>query len=91
MKFASLFSGCGGFDLGFEARGFRSLGAYDCDPDAIENYTANLGGPANSVDLTCGIPNEYALRDVDVLIAGPPCQGFSHNLRGGPPPTASVA
>ncbi len=77
MKFASLFSGCGGFDLGFEARGFRSLGAYDCDPDAIENYTANLGGPANSVDLTCGIPNEYALRDVDVLIAGPPCQGFS--------------
>ena len=77
MKFASLFSGCGGFDLGFAARGFRSKGAFDCDPEAVENYRANVEGPVHKVDLTNGIPDEHLLYDVDALIAGPPCQGFS--------------
>ncbi|MFT3869809.1 MAG: DNA cytosine methyltransferase [Nibricoccus sp.] len=77
MKFASLFSGCGGFDLGFSSRGFNPSGAYDCDPEAIENFSANVGGPIFRADLTNGIPNEHTLNGVDALIAGPPCQGFS--------------
>jgi len=77
MNFATLFSGCGGFDLGFEACGFRSLGAHDCDPEAVENYRSNLGGPVHMVDLRKGIPNDHALEGIDVLVAGPPCQGFS--------------
>jgi DNA (cytosine-5)-methyltransferase 1 len=77
MEFASLFSGCGGFDLGFSARGFRSRGAFDCDPEAVENFSANIEGPINRVDLTQGIPDEHLLFGVDALIAGPPCQGFS--------------
>lgn len=77
LTFASLFSGCGGFDVGFAARGFRSRGAFDCDPEAIENFAANVDGPVNRVDLTQGIPNEQSLFGVDALIAGPPCQGFS--------------
>lgn len=77
MKFASLFSGCGGFDLGFVARGFKSMGAFDCDPDAVENFSANVDGPISCVDLTQGIPDEGSLFGVDALIAGPPCQGFS--------------
>ena len=77
MTFASLFSGCGGFDLGFAARGFRSKGAYDCDPEAVDNFGANVEGPVNHVDLTNGIPNEHSLFGMDALIAGPPCQGFS--------------
>lgn len=77
MTFASLFSGCGGFDLGFAARGFRSRGAFDFDPDAVENFAANVDGPVNRVDLTQGIPEEQSLFGVDALIAGPPCQGFS--------------
>lgn len=77
MTFASLFSGCGGFDVGFAARGFRSKGAFDCDPEAVENFAANVDGPVNRVDLTQGIPNEQSLFGVDALIAGPPCQGFS--------------
>ncbi|MDB6035188.1 MAG: hypothetical protein JWM16_5526 [Verrucomicrobiales bacterium] len=75
--FASLFSGCGGFDLGFTAHGFRPKGAFDCDSEAVENFSANVEGPVNRVDLTVGIPNEHFLRGIDVLIAGPPCQGFS--------------
>jgi DNA (cytosine-5)-methyltransferase 1 len=77
MTFASLFSGCGGFDLGFAARGYRSIGAFDCDSEAVQNFLANLGGPVNKVDLTAGIPNEHSLLGIDALIAGPPCQGFS--------------
>ncbi len=75
--FASLFSGCGGFDLGFAARGFRSKGAFDCDPEAVLNFAANIDNHANQADLTEGIPNERALFGIDALIAGPPCQGFS--------------
>lgn len=71
MTFASLFSGCGGFDLGFVARGFRSVGAFDCDPEAVENFAVNVAGPVNRVDLTQGIPDEQSLCNVDALIAGP--------------------
>ncbi len=77
MEFASLFSGCGGFDLGFAASGFRSKGAFDCDSEAVENFAANVDGPVSRVDLTLGIPDEQSLFGVDALIAGPPCQGFS--------------
>jgi len=77
MTFASLFSGCGGFDIGFAAKGFQSKGAFDCDADAVENFGANVEGPVNRVDLTQGIPDEHTLHGIDALIAGPPCQGFS--------------
>ena len=77
LSFASLFSGCGGFDLGYLARGFRAKGAFDIDQDAVANYAANLGGPITLTDLTTGVPNEHRIKQVDALIAGPPCQGFS--------------
>lgn len=77
LKFASLFSGCGGFDLGFIQQGFQSQGAYDLDPEAVENFKANIMGDIHNVDLTAGVPNEHSLYGVDALIAGPPCQGFS--------------
>jgi DNA (cytosine-5)-methyltransferase 1 len=74
--FGSLFSGCGGFDLGFTQSGFRCVGAFDLDPIAVENHSANLGSPAFEWDLRKGLPDD-ALAGVDVLVAGPPCQGFS--------------
>ncbi|MEK6283842.1 MAG: DNA cytosine methyltransferase [Acidobacteriota bacterium] len=77
MNFASLFSGCGGFDLGFQASGFRARAAYDCDPDAVENFAANVDGCIRQLDLIRGVPNERSLFGIDALIAGPPCQGFS--------------
>lgn len=77
MNFASLFSGCGGFDIGFKSQGFHSLGAYDSDPEACDNFRANVDNQIAIVDLRSGIPNEHELHGLDVLIAGPPCQGFS--------------
>jgi len=77
LRFASLFSGCGGFDLGFIEQGFKPIGAYDSDASAVENFKNNVNSDIHKVDLTQGIPNEAALKDIDALIAGPPCQGFS--------------
>ena len=78
MKFGSLFSGCGAFDIGFMRQGFEPVAAYDSDPDAVQNFQANiLGGAAYNVDLTTGVPNERSMFGIDALIAGPPCQGFS--------------
>jgi len=77
MKFASLFSGCGGFDLGFLSHGFQSCGAYDLDTAAIENFKANVRPEAIRANLWHGVPNETSVRALDALIAGPPCQGFS--------------
>lgn len=77
LKFASLFSGCGGFDLGFVQQGFQPQGAYDWDPEAITNFKTNVIGDIHNVDLTGGVPNEHSIYGIDALIAGPPCQGFS--------------
>jgi DNA (cytosine-5)-methyltransferase 1 len=77
LRFASLFSGCGGFDLGFIQQGFQPCGAYDCDPEAVENYRANVADDIYGVDLYDGVPNERSIIGIDALIAGPPCQGFS--------------
>jgi DNA (cytosine-5)-methyltransferase 1 len=74
---ASLFSGCGGFDLGFVSNGFKLQAAYDSDPIAVQNFSKNVCTKVRQADLRSGIPDEHKLRGLDVLIAGPPCQGFS--------------
>ncbi len=74
LTFAGLCSGCGGFDLGFEAAGFKSRVAIDNDPIAVQTYNRNLEGDATQLDLAA---QEIRLPKVDVILAGPPCQGFS--------------
>ena len=72
----SLFSGCGGLDLGFKRAGFDILWANDFDKDSIETYTQNLGNHAVLGDIT-KIPSNEIPSDFDVLLGGFPCQGFS--------------
>lgn len=73
-RFASLFSGCGGFDLGFENRGIRPTAAFDIDPHAVATYNANLPSVSRVLDLGRSNPQ---IERPDVLLAGSPCQGFS--------------
>lgn len=75
-RFASLFAGCGGFDIGFVENGFKLVAAFDNDPYAVATHRANLGNRALNKDLSHSTGLE-ALKNVDVLLAGPPCQGFS--------------
>ena len=75
--FASLFCGCGGFDLGFTQAGFRCIAAFDNDALAVEVHLRNLKSPAMVTDLSNGSMPLSTLSGLDVLLAGPPCQGFS--------------
>ena len=76
-RFASLFSGCGGLDLGFSNAGFTPAVAFDNDEAAIMNHRRHFQSPAFRTDLRDGLPLEHRLCGIDALIAGPPCQGFS--------------
>jgi DNA (cytosine-5)-methyltransferase 1 len=76
--FLSLFSGCGGFDQGFEDNGYESLGAFDNDPAVLDVYKNNLKGPTYLHDLSNHtLPVDYTSKSIDVLVSGSPCQGFS--------------
>ena len=75
--FVSLFSGCGGMDLGFEQAGFTGLLSCDIDPLVISVHDANLNGRAAVLDLSRVPSAGLAGLRPDVVIAGPPCQGFS--------------
>lgn len=71
----SLYSGAGGLDLGFSQAGFEILWAIDSDKDAVASYNANLGEHCVCGDVLATDP-PWDLR-ADVVIGGPPCQGFS--------------
>jgi DNA (cytosine-5)-methyltransferase 1 len=74
LTLVDLFSGCGGMTRGFEDSGaFRSVFAVEFDRDAAATYAANFGE-----HVACGrIEDVAAFPAADVVIGGPPCQGFS--------------
>lgn len=75
IKVVSLFSGCGGLDLGFKQADYDLIWANDILKDACDTYRLNIGDHIINEDITKidldTIP--YA----DIIIGGPPCQGFS--------------
>ncbi len=75
--YVSLYSGCGGFDLGFEQSGFRGLGAFEIDADAVTVYRQNFRGECHVADLQFAKVTPEEFGSPDVVISGSPCQGFS--------------
>jgi DNA (cytosine-5)-methyltransferase 1 len=75
-RLVSLFCGCGGFDLGFQHLGLRSLG-FDIDKSAILHYRENVSPEAELLDLANVSLDFVSGNQIDVMLAGPPCQGFS--------------
>lgn len=73
---ASLFSGCGGFDLGFRQAGFKTIFANDINSDACLTFEKNLGQIISGDVRSAKIPKQR--RRLDVLTAGFPCQPFSN-------------
>ena len=81
--FIDLFCGCGGFTLGMERAELQCLAAIDFNPQAVQVFKANFPHIPNALekDLTQFAPAELekliGTRTVDVIVGGPPCQGFS--------------
>ena len=85
IKFVSLYCGAGGLDLGFIAAGHQCVAAFDADALAVETYNRNVGKHGAVVDLRSSVPEvANALNCVEVVLAGPPCQGFSTAGRNDP-------
>lgn len=88
MNVVSLFSGCGGLDLGFERAGFNIPVANEYDPTIYETFKVNhpkthlIEGDIRKVTRDDILP--YLDGEVDGIIGGPPCQSWSEagSLRG---------
>lgn len=83
-KIVDLFCGAGGFSLGFTQEEFNIIFAIDNQPSCIDTYVCNHPEvPINNIlcknieealnDMKFILDDE----DIDVVIGGPPCQGFS--------------
>ena len=85
LELASLFSGAGGLDWGFEAAGFSPAVAVDIRPDAIKSYNHNrpkkarVGHTGDVAKLSAAKLDKLAGRTIRPVgvIGGPPCQSFS--------------
>lgn len=74
----SLFSGCGGMDVGVRQAGFRTVVASELNKHACSTFRKNH----TNVDLVEGDIDEKMddickYDDIDLVFGGPPCQGFS--------------
>jgi DNA (cytosine-5)-methyltransferase 1 len=83
LTFIDLFSGVGGFSLGLESAGMICRAAIDFNEAAIETFRVNHPHVPHALarDLTKFGPKDLDKllggERIDVVIGGPPCQGFS--------------
>lgn len=73
-----LFAGCGGMTAGFKAaRGYKPVMAVEWELAAAATYAANFGEQHMHWGDIADVPDKL-IPEVDLIIGGPPCQGFSN-------------
>src|SRR5438045_4402549 len=73
FRYIDLFCGAGGLSLGLQQAGLEPVLSIDCNKAAVNTYRTNLGGHVTEG----GITDEFDLPEADIIVGGPPCQGFS--------------
>lgn len=84
LKILDLFAGAGGLSLGFEQTNqFEVAGIVENNPNAAKTYLGNHPGLKNYKDILSVDFNKIKKEcgTIDVIIGGPPCQGFSNANR----------
>lgn len=82
FKFIDLFSGCGGFSVGMEMAGHKCLLGIDFDENAVKSFAKNHP-KAHALHMDIHkltkkkLESLIDINGVDMVIGGPPCQGFS--------------
>ena len=78
-KIIDLFAGVGGFSVGFEKAGFVASKAVEFDKRIASIYALNHPQTKLFIDDIGKINNtdNFSANEVDIIIGGPPCQGFS--------------
>lgn len=80
-KIVDLFSGAGGLELGFEQAGYDIVFSTDFDEYCEKVHLANRPNiPFLKIDihdLDENLLDKYVAEEIDILVGGPPCQGFS--------------
>lgn len=79
LTFIDLFAGCGGFSLGLEKAGLKGVLHLELDEWACETLKANFDKDTVLCADIRTIPDSFIekYKGVDVIVGGPPCQGFS--------------
>lgn len=77
-KVVSIFSGCGGLDLGFHQEGYTTVWANDFAEWAVASFRRNFGDVIHMKDITKIDPyTDASIPDCDLVLGGFPCQDFS--------------
>ncbi|MBW7992251.1 MAG: DNA cytosine methyltransferase [Planctomycetes bacterium] len=69
-----IFAGCGGLSFGLKKAGFQNLLAVEWDVSCCETFKENISPRV----LQCAIQEVDTFPSCDILVGGPPCQGFSN-------------
>ena len=77
LNILDMFCGCGGFSQGFKEAGYNIHTGVDFKKDFLDTYLYNF---KNSKTLNLDLFDDNSINNLpktDIIIAGPPCQGFS--------------
>ena len=82
MNVLDLFCGCGGISFGFKLAGYKIIGGVDIDKDSIstfkKNFPKSLPICKDLLEYSdTDILSDFSKKKVEVIVGGPPCQGFS--------------